>query len=209
MIELDSVFIVILIEVLAVLILMVVVFFVLSGKRRSEEHMAANKLIDKLEDSESERTKKLAAAITETCQIDPVRLKEILKEINELEQRLYHRVLQIFLKRDINQLKKLDQNVNDLSMPYCKILSASESFPDNHPEPDVTQIDQLKKENEKLSEQLQMAMHTMDEISAEYTRVFSGTQSELELENSSKKMMRIFADAEKAIRASCKEAESK
>nr|WP_305909126.1 hypothetical protein [Methylomarinum sp. Ch1-1]MDP4522014.1 hypothetical protein [Methylomarinum sp. Ch1-1] len=50
-------------------------------------------------------------------------------------------------------------------------------------------------------------MKTMDEISAEYTRVFSGKQSELELENSSKKMLRIFQEAENTIRSSVKEIE--
>jgi len=57
----------------------------------------------------------------------------------------------------------------------------------------------LTEDNNRLAEQLTVAMSTMDEISDEYTRVFSGTQTELELENSSKKMFSIFQKAGQKI----------
>jgi hypothetical protein len=48
-------------------------------------------------------------------------------------------------------------------------------------------------------------MQTIDDITGEYTRVFSGNQSALELENSSKKMLQIFHDAEHCIRTNLEE----
>jgi len=208
MIELDSVLIVLMIEALAVLLLLVVVAFIFHHKRRSKERTDAHDLIDKLEEMEVIRTKKLGDRINEYCQIDNEKLRVILKEIKLYEQELYQQILHIFLKRDGALLKEIDHYVNRLSMPYCNILRDSLSADNgDHSELEEAkaQISRLKKEGSVLAEQLQMAMQTMDEISSEYTRVFSGTQSELELENSSKKMMRIFADAEKTIRSSFKE----
>jgi len=209
MIEVDSVLIILMVEILAGLLLLAVVFFIFYHKRRSKERTDAHKLIDKLEEAEVIRTKKLGKRINENCQIDNEKLRAILKEINHCEHELYQQILQIFLKRDGALLKEIDHYVNKLSTPYCNILRDSVTAADNGNNSELeeakAQISCLKKEGAILAEQLQMAMQTMDEISSEYTRVFSGSQSELELENSSKKMMRIFADAEKTIRSSFKE----
>ncbi len=211
MIELDSALIVLMVEALAVLVVMASSALFFSAKRKSRERAAAHELISRLEDAEAKRSKKLGELIKENCDIDNEKLREVLQEIRDCEHALYQQILHIFLQRDVALLKEIDRYINKLAMPYCKILQEATATADPSGGQELEQarleIGRLKKEGKQLGDQLQTAMQTMDEISAEYTRVFSGKQTELELENSSKKMLKIFADAEKSIRDSFKEAD--
>lgn len=209
MIEFDSALIILMAEALAALLVLAVVALFIVARKRKKEHAAAKELINRLEEAEIGRIKKLGSLIQEHCVIDDDKLRGILKEISQCERTLYQQVLQIFLQRDVAVLQDIDRYVNKLSVPYCQLLQESNSLeaPVNQEELEHARerISRLKKEGAMLSEQLQKAMQTMEEISNEYTRVFSGTQSELELNNSSKKMMSIFHQAEHTIRSSFKE----
>lgn len=209
MIELDSALIILMAEALAVLSILALGVLWLIFRRKKKEHAAAKELINRLEEAEIGRIKKLGQVIQEHCLIDNDKLKEILKEISQCERTLYQQILQVFLRRDVAVLQDIDRYVNKLATPYCQLLQESNSLEGAGNEAELEQarerIRRLKQEGALLSEQLQKAMQTMEEISNEYTRVFSGTQSELELSNSSKKMMGIFQQAEKSIRASFKE----
>lgn len=208
MIELDTALIILMVEALVGLVLLAIVLLFLFAKRKKREHVAANELITRLEEAEIKRSKKLGELIKENCEIDNNQLQEILREIRNCEHALYQQILQIFLQRDAALLKEIDRAINKLANPYCRILQESNGLVDpgsiEELERAKAQISQLKKEGKQLAEQLEKALHTMDEISTEYTRVFSGKQTELELENSSKKMLRIFQEAEKSARGSFK-----
>jgi len=149
--------------------------------------------------------------ITENCNIAPDVVKGLLNEISSSERILYQQIIQIFLNRDVELLNDMDQYIDNISEPYCKIIRHSSG---NAEESDTLnaaedKIERLMQQTERLGEQLTVSMNTMDEISAEYSRVFSGTQTELELENSSKKMFAIFHDAEQQIRDLFKDKEAK
>jgi predicted transcriptional regulator len=94
-------------------------------------------------------------------------------------------------------LGEIDKNIGRLSEPYCQILGEMAT---HHTVAAESSDDDLKKINEQLVRQLDVALQTIDEITAEYTRAFSGNQTALELENSSKKMQQIFQSAERNIR---------
>ncbi len=207
MIELNSVFVVLMTEAFAGLILLTVGFLLFSRKKDLGEQTAAHKLIDKLEDNEYTKTKKLEDMITENCNIAPDEVKELLNEISSSERILYQQIIQMFLNRDVEMLNDMDQYIDGISEPYCKIIrySSGNTEESNALEVAEDKIESLMQQAERLGEQLTVSMKTMDEISAEYTRVFSGTQTELELENSSKKMFSIFQDAEQRIKDSFKD----
>jgi hypothetical protein len=207
MIELNSVFVVLMTEALAGLVLLVLGFLFITRKKSSGEQIAASKLIDKLEDTENIKAKQLQDMITESCNIAPDEVKELLNEISSSERVLYQQIIQMFLSRDIEMLNDMDQYIDGISEPYCKIIrySSGNTEESNALEVAEDKIESLMQQTERLGEQLTVSMKTMDEISAEYTRVFSGTQTELELENSSKKMFSIFQDAEQRIKDSFKD----
>jgi len=210
MIELNSVFVVLMAEALAGLIFLLLGFFLFSKKQTLGEQTAANTLIDKLEDTEKVKTKQLEDMITENCNIEPDVVKGLLNEISSSERVLYQQMIKMFLNRDVELLNEMDQYIENISEPYCKIIRHSSSNVAESAALEVTEdkIEKLMQEIARLGKQLTISLNTMDDISAEYTRVFSGTQTELELGNSSKKMIAIFRDAEQQIKDSFKDKEA-
>ncbi len=201
MIELDSALIIILIEVAVTLLLILAVLFFFNSKKKGQEGQAASAFIDQLESNELARSKQLEALITKHCQIAPDDLRKILQNIRQGENALYHRVLELFLKKEPSDLSNVSQQMDALSNSYCQIFQANQGDSSSMSQADLDIVNeklaQLQHENSMLAQQLQTAMHTMDEISSEYTKVFSGTQNELELENSRKKMVATFLQTEK------------
>ena len=207
MIELNSVFVVLMTEAFAGLILLAVGFFLFSRKKDLGEQTAAHKLIDKLEDTEKIKTKQLEDMIAENCNIEPDVVKGLLNEISSSERVLYQQMIKMFLNRDVTLLNEMDQYIDNISEPYCKIIRHSSRYAEASDGQEVVEdkVEKLNQEVARLGKQLTISLNTMDDISAEYTRVFSGTQTELELENSSKKMISIFHDAEQQIKDSFKD----
>ncbi len=194
MIELSLVNIIFMLEASIALLLMMLVWFLISKNNSKGDEVASNKVIDKLQGTEKLKAKKLAELISENCELEPEELNNLLAEIKANERNLYQQIIRIFLKRDVALLGRIDKHIDKFSEPYCKILSHASGGGGKEKELEDS-LNKLTESNDRLAEQLTIAMNTMDEISDEYTRVFSGTQTELELENSSKKMFSIFQKA--------------
>jgi len=201
MIELSPVSMLFMLEASIALLLVMLVLFLISKNNSKGDEVVSNKIIDKLQDTEKLKAKKLAELFSEHCELEPEDLNNLLAEIKENERNLYQQIIRIFLKRDVALLGKIDKHIDKFSEPYCKILShASGGGGGGEKEKELEdKLNILTENNNRLAEQLTIAMSTMDEISDEYTRVFSGTQTELELENSSKKMFSIFQKAGQKI----------
>lgn len=203
MIELNPTLVVLMAEALVAIILLIIVVSLLFRKKSKGQQLASRQVIDSLQEADNIKTKKLAGLISMYCDLQPNELNESLAEIKSNERQLYRQIIQMFLNRDVDVLLTIDQYVDNLSEPYCKLLAhafggAGDADRDNE---DKQKMTKLMQQNKQLAKQLTVAMSTMDEISAEYTRVFTGTQTELELENSSKKMFEIFHQAEQQVKA--------
>ena len=207
MIELNSIFVVLLVEGLVCLVLLVIGRWLFYNKKNSGEQVAVHELIDKLEDTVNFKAKKQDEMVSKYCVKESDELKQLLSDITDNEHVLYQQIIKMFVNRDVDLLQAIDQPIDKLSEPYYKIIkyvsenaaaTERQALSDND-------LHRLKQENERLGVQLKEAMHTIEEITAEYSKVFSGTQTELELENSSKKMFGIFKNVEHQVRASYKD----
>ncbi len=198
MIELNPVIGIFFFEAMLILTLLALMVLIIRHKKNSATQTAALTLIKKLEKSKAGRADQLEQLTNELANIEPGQLNEFLEEVKVNEKNFYQHVLRMFFSRDTELLKKIDKKVQGLSEPYYQLLSHSASAASNNEALDEQlqsakqEISRLKKETQAFSEQLVIAMNTMDEISSEYTRIFSGQRTELELENSSKKMMELF-----------------
>lgn len=203
MIELNSVVVVLMMEVIAALLVCLLLYFFFSKKKNNSEQKTIHALVDKVNETRNIKNQQLEELISSSSIVDPLEKKEMLGEISRSEQLLYQRIVEMFLKRDETILGELDQHIDSLSAPYCKLLSYSFANDDKASKIDVDEqkFKNLQKENENLSIQLGMAMKTIDEISTEYAQIFNGSQTELELKNSSKKMFKVFRTAEQHIRS--------
>lgn len=200
MMALDSAVVILMGEALAVLLVVAVVLFFLARRKRSQEIGAIDSFISELDEQASIKNQPLDHLLSKTCGFDPKTVQETLQEVSASERALMQCVIQLFLERKMDLLNEIDQSIGNLSEPYCKLLANKSSGESgSRPATDDSQaannLHALERINQQLVRQLDTAMQTIDEITAEYTRVFSGNQTELELENSSKKMLQIFQDA--------------
>ena len=207
MIELNAILAVLMAEALICLVVLVLSYFIVNANKKTKQHLAADKLIKKIKKTTLERSENLADLVAEHCVIEPEVQQQLLEDINTQERTLYQQIIRLFLGRDAALLNKIDSSIRGLSEPYCKMLETSAN--NDTAGVSATELNtanqkaiQLQEENTRLSEQLHTALATMDEISSEYTRIFNGTKSETELQNSCKKMLQTYRDAESQVKAS-------
>lgn len=184
-------------EALLALFLLTFALLLFLRKKSIGDQDVSRNVIDNFQNTEDVKVEKLSAIVTAHCNIEPELLNELLDEVKSSERHLYQQIIRMFLTRDGKLLEDIELHINQLSEPYCKFLthSSDSTVVAGKVNEQEQKNSQLIEENGRLSEQLTIAMSTMDEISAEYSRVFSGTQTELELGNSSKKMFAIFQNA--------------
>lgn len=197
MMALDSTLIILMLEISVIIILLAVSFLFIAKRKRNKELSAIHNFIDQLEQEFSFNNKPLERLLSDTCGLGPQETETTLKNINASERAVLQNVIQLFLQREISLLKEIDRSISQLSEPYCQLLETLSAAP---PATAPKDTQDLMRTNQQLKQQLDTALRTIDEITAEYTRVFSGNQTELELENSSKKMLQIFHDAEHSIK---------
>lgn len=197
MMALDSTLIIIMLEILVLLIVLVISLLFISKRKRSKELNAIHSFIDELEKEITVNNKPLERLLSDSCGLDPQEAEATLKNINASERALLQNVIQLFLQREMSLLKKIDQSISQLSEPYHQLINTLST---HRPTANHTDTQDLQRANLQLKQQLDTALRTIDEVTAEYTRVFNGNQTEMELENSSKKMLQIFYDAERSIK---------
>jgi len=197
MMALDSALVVLMAEALAAMVVVAGVLFFMARNKRKKEISAINTFINQLEEQAELKNQPLDHFLGETCGLGGRESRDFLEQIGNCERAVMQKVVELFLKRDMTLLNAIDRSVGEVSEPYCRLLTMmaeanKANLSDNS--------QSLERINQQLIRQLDTAMQTIDEITGEYTRVFNGNQSELELENSSKKMLQIFQDSVRNIR---------
>lgn len=192
-------------EVSILLITLAIAAFFISRSKRNKEINTINQFIDQLEEQAEFKNKSLDQLLSIACGFDRKTVDATLTQVNDSERALLQSVIQLLLQRELGILDEIDKNIGLLSEPYCQLLN---NISTDHAAVADNADANLKRINEQLVRQLDAALQTIDEITAEYTRAFSGNQTALELENSSKKMQQIFQSAERNIKHAMQHEES-
>lgn len=197
----DSVMVLLAFEALIALVVIGSVVFFALRKRRGKELAEIDRFIDDLDEQGYVRDQALENFLGRQCGIAANDIQSLLERLNASERALFQDVIRLFLKRELALLSEIEQKIGALTLPFQELLATrvearTETSGDSA---HAQQLAGMERINQQLVKQLDNAMKTIDEMSAEYTRVFSGNQTALELENSSKKMMQIFHDAEHVI----------
>lgn len=193
----DTTLVILMAEICIFLLVMAAGALFFFRRRRNNELSTINQFIDQLEEQAIFKNKPLDHLLTVACGLDRKTVEATLEQVSESERALLQNVIQLLLQREMGLLGEIDKNIGRLSEPYCQLLGEMAT---HHTVAAEGSDDDLKKINEQLVRQLDVALQTIDEITAEYTRAFSGNQTALELENSGKKMQQIFQLAERNIR---------
>ena len=201
MIELSPVVVIILFESLVILILLIFIIPLVSRNKKNAAQNAAEILVKKLKKNKNSRSDQLEKILTDATSLQDEQRNQLMEEVADNEKTFYQYVLRMFFNRDTELLKKIDKQVQNISEPYCKLLgNIAPAVDDDALKKAQQEISHLKKQLQKQSQQMETAMRTMNELSVEYTQIFSGRRTELELQNSSKKMLALFHESMQQIK---------
>lgn len=190
-------------EALGVVSAFAVVGIWLLSRRRNQEKKAVKQLIERLKKVESGQSQELGEILAEIQDLPQERRQILVDEIMEREKALYRQILKLFLERDISLLSKVDEGVRDITRPYQELLRDLPAGKD----PELTaalaqaegEISRLKAETQQLSEQLQVAMETVDNLSKEYTRMFAPDKTTEEMEASRHRILETLKQNENRL----------
>lgn len=207
MMQVNPLIAVFIIEGLVGLALLGIAFIVLLIRRTRKERTAVDLFIRRRMQTQPARHQELSDLLTQACDLEEEKLRNILAEIDQREKALYRSIVQLFLNRDVGVLPDIEQRARALSEPFCNLLLASNEHRTANQELTAAvaradqEIDRLKAESQRLSGQLSLAMQTMDEVSKEYSKMFGASKPSEELEQSRKKMLEAFQKAEQKVKA--------
>lgn len=195
---------VVMLEISIFLIVLGLALFFIHRHKRNRELHSLHEFIDKLERHALLKNQPLEELLADNYGVDSQTITDAVKNIQDAERTLLQTVIQFFLQRELGVLPKIEQDLTKLSASYHQLLEdltlgESGSAVANASE-DSGKYGQLEHANQQLMRQLDTAMKTIDEITAEYSRAFSGHQTGLELENSGKKLLQIFQEAQRDIK---------
>lgn len=202
MMALDSALVILMAEILAVVLAFAAIWFFMSRNKRNKEISAIDSFLTQMDEQTDIRNQPLDRLLSEVCGLRKEEVQETLQQVSDSERALMKTVIELFLKREMALLNEVDRCIGDLSEPYCRLLAKLSAAPKTSA-PDNAQS--LERINQQLVRQLDTAMQTIDEITSEYTRVFNGNQTELELENSAKKLQQIFQDSVRNLNQSAQQ----
>jgi len=193
MIQLDTLTLFLLLEAIAVLTLAVVIGIWLLSRRKRRERQTVNNLINRLKKVEHGQCQELEESLREIQTLPDDKRRALIDEIMEREKALYRQIMKLFLERDLSLLGKLDERVRELTKPYHELLR--DLPPGEDPATAVAlakaeeEIMRLKLETERLAEQLQVAVETIDDLSTEYTRMFAPDKTNEDMEASRRRIL--------------------
>lgn len=188
---------VLLAEVLIVSLVILGLLIFLAGRKKKAAHKAIQTLTKKIKKNVTEHKEKVGKAGVLSSFSEKLR-DELFEEVQQKESEMYQHVVKIFLKKEVDDLKKLDTYMDEISVPYWKALKevVERSQLKAEDGADLTtikaELELSLHEKERLSEQLASALKTLDEVSNEYANMFDGKKEQEELRISKDRMMDHF-----------------
>ena len=169
------------IGLLLALVAIIVVFFVMRRKHR--DNLLVQQVVETLRESESARKANLMDILQKVHEVDEEFAAQTAQAMLSSEKRIYNRVLKMFLGHERDGIIELQKDVENMASTYRKLIDSIRALhvtePDrgDSPKRDAQlrmQIKQLEAEKQKLQEDLDESMNSMDNMLKEYTQMYSG-----------------------------------
>ena len=182
------------------LVVLFVIFFVL-GKDKQAQRKAVSSITKKFKKDHSQRSTDITADLA-FASVDGQLLEEFLRDIEQKEAKLYRQIMSMFLQKDVSLVKACDKSIAEVSAAYWEGLRKSIQ----HRPGTVDNAESLKAEanlkealleQERLNDELTATLTTLDEVSNEYSHLFSSNKDQEELAASKERMLACFQQAVK------------
>ena len=168
--------------VLLALIGIVVGFFVM--RRKHKDNLLARQVVETLRESESARKANLMDILQKVNEVDEDFAAQTAHAMLTSEKRIYNRVLKMYLGHERDGITELQKDVEHMATTYRKLIDSVKAMHPCEPERGEnpkheaqlrTKIKQLEVEKQKLQEDLDASMVSMDNMLKEYTQMYSGS----------------------------------
>jgi DNA repair exonuclease SbcCD ATPase subunit len=167
--------------VLLALVAIIVGFFVM--RRKHKDNILAHQVVETLRESESARKANLMDILQKVHEVDEEFASQTAHAMLASEKRIYNRVLKMFLGHERDGILDLQKDVENMATTYRKLIDSikamhvSEPVAGDSPKRDAQlriQIKQLEAEKQKLQEDLDESMASMENMLKEYTQMYAG-----------------------------------
>ncbi len=181
MFEVSSIIFSLLIEGFILLLVLLSVLLYFQYKRKSKDKVASQKLVKKIKDQAKARKELTSTFLREKFGLEGKELEKVMNTINKSELKFMQTVINMYLHRDDQTLMVMDENVAELIETY-KDLSPKISevgnpadLPAGEPDPAlIEELNELRENNERLSDELSITKKTMGNMIAEFGNMFGG-----------------------------------
>ena len=181
MIQINSLLLLVLGELLLVTAVISVVMVVTLLLRKQKDRSAALALIGRIKEDEKRRQDETNKIMVNHFGLEGEELKTVVQKIGREEKLFYQTMVNLYLKRDLGVLRNLNVQFEGAVEPYRSLKLVKAETSDATSEMDTesaAEIERLKTENECLSEELRITMDTMGRMLTEYSSMFAGGSGE-------------------------------
>lgn len=162
----------ILIELLIATTLVSMLLIALGVMRRLRGRKAATLLIQKIKEDEGRRITETKKILSHKFGFDDETAAKIAVKISHGERTLYQEVINFYLRRAPSGLENLNLTFEGAVDPYRTLDPPGRDGSGKSPG-DAKEMQRLKEENKRLSEEIGVTMQTMGRMLSEYSAMFS------------------------------------
>jgi len=191
MTEINTLLLMSLVELLFVAVIASVVLVVMGILKKRRDRSAARILVKHIEEDEERRHQENQKFLQDNFGLEGGLLESSGKKIRQEEKRFYQTLINLYLKRDSSALETLHVAFEGATEPYrtLEIPKPDQSEQAAGEPEDSEEMERLKDENERLSEELQITMTTMGRMLNQHaTLITMDSGSDLGKE----KMLKMF-----------------
>jgi hypothetical protein len=174
MIEIGNLTALIVAEVFLGMLIVSVLLVVFAVLRKRRIRQAARYLADRVQQDRAVRTERLRTLLHENYQQEGAVLEQSLHNIMQMEMVLYQNIINGFTKDDHLCLQQTDVDVENLVLSYQGLGNSKDpkaAAPVSSD--DDEELEHLRTENKRLSDELKVTMDTMGRMLNEYSTMFA------------------------------------
>lgn len=164
-------------EVLGLIFVLLLVYWIRHSGKARKDAKAVDDLVAKTLAAKTQREEEISHFLSQQMGMQDNALKKASKKILREEMRLIQEFANLYKHRDASAAAQFQINYEQSVSPYFD-LQGGASAPVSSEAQDTGDIDALRKENARLSEELKVTMDTMSRMLEEYSTMFSGGMPE-------------------------------
>jgi uncharacterized phage infection (PIP) family protein YhgE len=171
MIELSRLTVLLAGELVLGLLLLSGILLTLEFRRKGKIRKASRQLVERIQQAKTPRTERLSNLLRDQYHYADETLQQAVHDLTQVEMRLYQNIINSYLKRDITAFQQIDVDVENLVVAY-QGLNPADSASAGGDAVSSDEVEQLKQENERLSDELRATMDTIGRMLNEYSSAF-------------------------------------